>query len=896
MKHKHCKFLCTVLLLLCSAVASAQLKVDGIFYYIVSGSAEVTSGSSKYTGNVVIPNSFTYYGTTYIVTSIRSGAFSNCSGLTSITIPNSVTSIGDSAFSGCSGLTSMTIPNSVIGIGDYTFEYCSGFISITIGSSVTRIGDYAFSGCTGLTNIEIPNSVRSIGANAFNGCYRLKSIEIPNSVTSIGNFAFDGCSALISVVIPNGVTSIGNRTFANCSKLTSVVIPNSVNIIENAAFSKCYALKSIEIPNSVTGIGNYAFNGCSSLEVVINFSNLTFSKGSSNNGYIAYYANKVINAPNGFIDGDFIWLENNSAVTLAAYLGNATELILPTDYDANSITSIGDYAFSNCSDLTSITIPNSITSIGDYAFSGCSNLVNITIPNSVTSIGADVFDGTIWYNNQPTGVVYVGKVLYKYKGTVPENTSIIIKDGTLGIAGKAFYNCSNLIDVEIPNSVTNIGNYAFDGCSSLKDVHVSDLVSWCNIDFKNFAANPLYYTKNFYLNGEAITALVIPYDVTEIKNYVFCGYTGLTSVVIGDGVTSIGDSAFSGCTGLTNIEIPNSITSIGADAFYGCKGFTNIVIPNSITTIGESAFRNCTGLTSVEFNATNCISMGSYTNAVFRECTKFSRLIIGENVRNIPDYAFYYCDALTSVTSLIPADNVFAVNTYLFNGIEKLYVPYGAKEIYAATKGWNEFVDIVELDPTEITVTINEYGCATYCSPFSLDFSNLDGLKAYAATGYNTSTGMVTLTRQQTTQPGMGLFISGVPGVYTVPVLEYSNDCSLNMLVGVLERTSVNSTSDDGVYYNYKYTVMSGDDTPKFYRFSDNSTLSAGKAYLQIPSAWLKSSQTKTIAIRFDDGETTGIDEVEHDDIDFVYDLQGRRVEKPANGIYIVNGKKVIIK
>lgn len=197
---------------------------------------------------------------------------------------------------------------------------------------------------------------------------------------------------------------------------------------------------------------------------------------------------------------------------------------------------------------------------------------------------------------------------------------------------------------------------------------------------------------------------------------------------------------------------------------------------------------------------------------------------------------------------------------------------------------------------TEITVTVNQYGSATYSSKYALDFSNVKNLKAYAATGYNTSTGMVTLTRQQTTQPGMGLFISGVPGVYTVPVLEYSNDCSLNMLVGVLERTSVNSTSDDGVYYNYKYTVMSGDDTPKFYRFSDNSTLSAGKAYLQIPSAWLKSSQTKTIAIRFDDGETTGIDEVEHDDIDFVYDLQGRRVEKPANGIYIVNGKKVIIK
>jgi hypothetical protein len=208
---------------------------------------------------------------------ICGGAFSGCSGLTSVTIPNSVTLIGVGAFEPligvgaferCTGLTSVTIPNSVTSIGGSAFERCTGLTSVTISNSVTSIGSSAFSYCSGLTSVTIPNSVASIGSSAFSYCSGLTSVTIPNSVTSIGNSAFSGCSGLTSVTISNSVTSIGSSAFSYCSGLTSVTIPNSVTSIGNNAFFGCSGLASITIPNSVTSIGGQAFSGCSGLTFV----------------------------------------------------------------------------------------------------------------------------------------------------------------------------------------------------------------------------------------------------------------------------------------------------------------------------------------------------------------------------------------------------------------------------------------------------------------------------------------------------------------------------------------------------------------------------------------------------------------------------------------------------
>ena len=400
-----------------------------------------------------------------------------------------LTSIDDRAFNGCRDLTSITIPNSVTSIGSGAFSGCSGLTSITIPNSVTSIGENAFSDCSGLTSITVPNGVTSIGRYAFYRCNGLTSVTISNSVTSIGEYAFSQCSGLSSIAVPNGVTSIGERAFTECSGLTSVTIPSSV-----------------------TSIGINAFYGCNSLTSVTIFDlsawcNTDFDNDTSNPLYSAHHL---------FLNGKEL-----------------SDLVIP-----NSITSIGNYAFSGFSGLTSVTIPNSITSIGGSAFYGCSGLTSVTIPNSVTSIGGSAFNNC------------------------SSLESVTIGDKVASIGSCAFANCSGLKSLTIPNSVTSIGSFAFSCCRGL-------------------------------------TSATIPNSVTSIEMAAFEDCNGLTSLTIPNSVISIGESAFSGCSGLTSIIIPNSVTSIGNSAFYKCSGLTTLVVPKSVTTIGNGAFNGCSGLTSI---------------------------------------------------------------------------------------------------------------------------------------------------------------------------------------------------------------------------------------------------------------------------------------------------------
>ena len=247
-------FILVLMLLTMVVSASAAVEIDGIYYDLDSTTktAEVTSNpySSiylyyRYSGDVVIPETVTYMGTEYVVTSISSSAFYGCSDLTSVNIPNSVTFISNNAFESCSGLTSVNIPNSVTSINSYTFFGCCSLTSVTIPDSVTVIGAGAFWNCIGLTSITIPNSVISINDNAFYNCNGLTSVTIGNSVTSIGISAFEECWRLTSVTIPNGVTSIEKRAFDGCNGLISVTIGSRVQTIGSKAFAECKNLRDV---------------------------------------------------------------------------------------------------------------------------------------------------------------------------------------------------------------------------------------------------------------------------------------------------------------------------------------------------------------------------------------------------------------------------------------------------------------------------------------------------------------------------------------------------------------------------------------------------------------------------------------------------------------------------
>ena len=579
------------------------------------------------------------------VTNIASYAFGNCIGLTSIVVPDSVTSIASGAFSGCSALESITIP--FVGGGmklaydtyQYPFGYIFGSSSYEGGVSTRQYYSNNLE-----TRFYIPSSLKSVivtGGNismgAFHNCSSLTSITIPDSVTSIGGNAFSGCSALTSITIPDSVTIIDNGAFQYCDSLTSITIPDGVTIIGSLAFSNCSSLTSITIGDSVTSIYGSAFSGCSAL----------------------------------------------------------TSITIP-----DSVTSIGSSAFYNCDSLTSITIPDNVTSIGSGAFSGCSGLESITIPFVGGSVktaidtyqypfgyifGTSSYEGGVstrqyyygsstssttnsYYTNSyyyiPSSLKSVtvtgGNILYGAFYGCSSLESIVIPDSATSIGGNAFYNCSSLASINIPDSVTSIGSSAFSGCGSLKEVHISDIAAWCAIDFESSYANPLCNDGALYLNGEIVTSLEIPDSVTSIGNSAFYECSSITSITIGGSVTSIGDRAFSWCRSLISIVIPDSVTSIGEGAFCWCDSLESINIPDSVTSIGDRAFYYCSSLESITIPD----GVTSIGDRAFSNCSSLESITIPDSVTSIGSLAFYYCSSFESIT--IP-DSVTSIGDGAFS-------------------------------------------------------------------------------------------------------------------------------------------------------------------------------------------------------------------------------------
>ncbi len=532
--------------------------------------------------------------------------------LTSVTIPNSVTNIGSSAFNGCTSLKKVNYTGDV-----------RGWLSINM------IGEYSnpiyysrnlYINDALLTDLVIPNGVTEISYSfAYDTC--ITSVTIPNNVTSIGEEAFDGCTGLTSVVwnakkcggwssvyyspfysargnitsftFGNEVDSIPSYLCSGMSNLTSITIPNSVTIIGEYAFEGCTNIQKFTFPANLTTIGYYALKGCTSLTSVVwnvkNIADFSFDKMPF---YNSYYKIDLRSQITSFTFGDEV---ECIPANLCYGMSKLTSITIP-----NSVTSIGEKAFNHCTGLTSVTIGNGVTSIGKYAFYNCTGLTSVTIGNSVTSIGSSIL-----------------------------------------------YGCTSLTAITIGSSVTRIEENAFKTCTGLKKVnYTGDVRGWLNVNMENVYSNPIYYSRNLYINDVLLTDVVIPDGVTEISA-AFAYDNSITSVTIPNSVTSIGNSAFYQCRGLTSVTIGNGVTSIGDYAFYYCTGLTSVTIGNSVTNIGNYAFRYCTGLTSMRVDA-----------KIPPQC--------GDN-------SFY------NVPQDIP-----------------LYVPCGTKEAYQADAVWSSFTNIID--------------------------------------------------------------------------------------------------------------------------------------------------------------------------------------------------------
>ena len=692
---------------------------------------------------------FGYYGTATSVsipadvTSIGNSAFYNCSSLTGVTIPEGVTSIGDSAFSGCGSLTGVTIPNGVTSIGNYAFYNCSSLTNVDIPEGVTSVGNSTFYGCSGLTNMRIPDGVTSIGNYAFYNCSSLTSVSLPESVITIGDYSFYRCSSLTEVTIPEGVTNIGDDAFFCCSGLTNVTLPESLTRIGIEAFYNCSMLRDVTIPVGVTVIGGSAFYNCRSLNAVYihdlgAWCGIQFANGG---------ANPLTSAKKLYLNGEL-----------------AVNAVIP-----DGVTDIGNYAFSNCSDLMSVTIPKSVTSVGDGAFSQCNELSLVFYGGSAGQrerirIGSNngyLQSASWYYRSRPVpfsleqgehGTISLVQAL---RGEKLVGLTVCPKPGycleSITINGTDADKDTFIVGDEESLLISARFVLAYPEKTILKSGVCGENMTWTLyedglLDIQGSGAMFEYSSSSprapWYENRADITSIMIEPGVTFIGNYAFSGCSGLTDVTIPVSVTGIGSAAFSSCNLLTavyihdigtwcgisfendvsnplsfahnlyingelvtDLVIPESVNEIGNYAFYNCACLTSASIPSN-TRIGVQAFRGCEGLADSDgFIIVNHILFGFVSKGK-------TIVTIPSGVTSIGERAFYECKGLKRVT--IPT-GVTSIGKYAFYNCSDLItvtIPSGMTSI-----GKHAFYNCRSLTSVTIPVGVTsiEYGTFQCC-------------------------------------------------------------------------------------------------------------------------------------------------------------------------------------
>ena len=731
---------------------------------------------------------------------------------------------------------------------------------INIPQATKHVGDSVFFKCGSLATVVFENRADSIvlGSNGstpmFSSC-PLDSVYIGGRLQYStqdykGYSPFYGNKYLRSVTYNDVETNVYDREYKNCTNLQNVHLGNGLKKIGAEAFRNCTALPRIKTPDSVYTMGEYTFAGCSSLKNVV--------------------------------------------------IGNGTQAV-------NKST------FRDCTSLVDVKLGGKVASVGVSAFKNCTSLPLIRIPAATTSIADSVFNNCVSLKN------------------------FFAEDGdktlTMGI---------NAVSVESGK----IG----DMCPLFIDCQLDSVYLGRNLSYnkkQEYGYSPFYFNKT-------LRAVVIGDKVKSVFPNEFYQCKKLYYVSVGNGVTSVGDWAFSGCISLDHFSFGTGLQTIGTEAFSDCTAVTKIVSSCDVPPVcGDQAL--------ADINVWDCTLYvpEEYIDAYYfadQWCDFFFIEGAEYNLRFIVDGEVYVENRVKYNQEIeLPADPVKEGYTFLgwrYDGAElPERMPAADTEFNALFKA-NDYtltyiidgdvyetvtvacdseitpVDAPEKDgytfshweglpatmpagnmevtavyneiPTSVTITIGAHGSTTYCSQYALDFSNVEGLNAYAATGYNINTGVITMTRVMTTNAATGLYLKAAQGTYVVPIIDSADDFSLNMLAGVLEKTLVKDVSEDGVYANYRYVRPAGETEYMFYRSTaEGANVSAGKAYLQIPLEWLPLSPMESVQLRFDDGETTGIEEVEGDgksESSIIYDMSGRVVINPVKGIYIVNGKKIVIK
>ncbi|MBQ9784972.1 MAG: leucine-rich repeat domain-containing protein [Clostridia bacterium] len=562
------------------------------------------------------------------------------------------------------------------------FEDAVNLKSITIPDSVTRIGQNAFRGCTNLESISLPfvGETKDGTANTHFG-------YIFGASTGYNNNSY--VPASLKTVVITGGTSIAPCAFYGCKSLTSVTIPDGIMSVGNYAFYDCTSLSDIAIPAGVESIGTDAFANCTSL---------TYNEYGN-----AYYLGKVNNPY-------FILIKAKSSDIASCEINENAKFIHKTAF-------YGCYRLVEVYNLSSsITVTKGSTDCGAVGYYALSVHTDKDMPSRLWEE-----DGYVFYEDDQACylITYEGNesvlslpsdchgknyAIYRYAFYGCSNlTSITIPDGVTDIGDSAFCECSGLQSITIPESVESIGEKAFFCCNNLTSITIPDGITRISNSAFSYCSSLTDITipnsvtiigAGAFAGCSGLTSITIPAKVENIDDNVFCDCSNLTSVAIPDGVTRIGESAFAYCRRLTSITIPDGITSIGNYAFAECGELTSVTIPDGIMSIGIYAFRDCSGLTYNEYD--NAYYLGNANNAyivlvkakstdiasceinektkfihagAFGYCTNLESIVIPDSVKSISEYMFVGCSSLTSI--VIP-DSVKSVCNYAFRDCSNL--------------------------------------------------------------------------------------------------------------------------------------------------------------------------------------------------------------------------------
>ena len=622
---------------------------------------------------------------------IASSLFAGCTGLTNITIPDTVTLIDYQAFKG-SNIEEITIPESVTRIEWQAFRYCKNIKKVIMGNSVTYIGDQAFQDCTNLLQVTLSKGLTEMEYAVFGNCVSLASIEIPKSLTKCHtryemsfdtqNGPFEQCDSLTKVTFEKGTKQIASSLFAGCTGLTNITIPDTVTLIDYQAF-KGSNIEEITIPESVTKIEWQAFRYCKNIKKVImgngvtcigdqafqdctNLLQVTLSKGLTEMEYAVF----------------------GNCVSLASIEIPKSLTKCHTRYEMSFDTQNGP--FEQCDSLTKVTFEKGTKQIASSLFAGCTGLTNITIPDTVTLIDYQAFKGSnIEEITIPESVTKIEWQAFRYCNNLK---NLEMKNGLVSIGDLAFQNCTNLLEANIPNSVSMTGDSLFAGCTSMKKAHIPD--------------NWIYLCDSMFEGCTSLTDVVLPPNLNTINYRAFRNCTSLAKMNIPSSVRIIERDAFSYCESLSDLTIEDGVTDIKEYAFEYCKSLENVTLPDSLQTMGKGIFQKSDVLTNVNLGA----GVREIPEYAFYEDPKLNKVILPQQVTKIGASAFANCTGLKEITI---NRNVTSIGNNAFSYSAGMTI-YGVADTYAQTYAKDNNITFVPLNKPatdiKLSKTICEFG------------------------------------------------------------------------------------------------------------------------------------------------------------------------------------------